>query len=150
MMATRRMIFGLVIVGFGVILLLQNLNLITMSFGEIIGKFWPLLLMGWGFSVILERGSGGKVVGSFIFLLGLIFLSRNLGWFQFDFHLFWRLFWPAILILLGIRFLLGSGGRTGFAFMGEIDRTQGPWELKSHSYWAVMGGIKMDVRNAVY
>ena len=34
--------------------------------------------------------------------------------------------------------------------MGGIDRTQGSWELKNDSFWAIMGGITLDLRNAAF
>lgn len=131
--------------------LLNGLGYTNLSFGEMIAKYWPLLLIGWGVGLMLERtGSSGKVFGAFVILIGLAFMGNGFGWFAFSFHLFWRLLWPALLILLGVRFLLGNrdGGRTNFAFMGGIDRKD-TWQMENGSYWAFMGAIDLDLRQAV-
>lgn len=47
-----------------------------------------------------------QLIGLILLGLGAIFMARNLGWlFWFD----WSLFWPLILIGLGVLILLGRG-----------------------------------------
>lgn len=46
---------------------------------------------------------GGLFLGVFVILLGLAFLARNLGFVDGS---IWRLFWPGIIVLLGLWFLL--------------------------------------------
>lgn len=146
-----RLIIGIIIVVFGVIALLNGLNITDVSPWRLITDFWPLLLIGWGVGFIMERnGYGGKVIGSIVFLLGLGFLGRNLGWFPFDFSYVWKLFWPLVLILLGVSFLFGyrnGGGRSNFAIMGGIERKD-TWNLENGSFLAFMGGIHLDLRKA--
>lgn len=49
---------------------------------------------------------GGYVFGTIILLLGVMFLLRNFfSWFNFN------VFWPVILILIGIIFITGAGRR---------------------------------------
>lgn len=38
--------------------------------------------------------------GILIFLLGIFYLGKNMGWWNFD--LDWSLFWPILLILIGL------------------------------------------------
>ena len=41
--------------------------------------------------------------GILIFLLGVFYLGKNMGWWNFS--LDWSLFWPIILIILGLFFI---------------------------------------------
>ncbi len=44
---------------------------------------------------------GGAVWGLVLIALGVIILLGNLGYFQFDWDVLWRL-WPTVLIYLGV------------------------------------------------
>jgi len=44
--------------------------------------------------------------GLFFIALGGVLLARNLGYLDFDFSL--RLYWPVILIVLGLAWIIGS------------------------------------------
>lgn len=142
-----RLAIGIIILAFGVIMLLNGLNYINVGFWELIGKYWPLLLVAWGTGFLVDRtGTGGKVVGGFVFLLGLGFLGNNLGWYSINIG---GLIWPSILILIGVSFLLGfrNGGSSNVAIMSGVERKDS-WDVKSGSYLAMMGGIELDLRQA--
>lgn len=146
-LARGRLAIGIIIVVFGVITLLNGIGYQTIGFWELIGKYWPLLLIALGTGFLVERtGTGGKVVGAFLFLLGFGFLGKNLGWFSVNIA---GLIWPSILILIGISFLAGfrNGNRSNMAIMSGVERS-GTWEVKSGSYTALMGGIEIDFRQA--
>jgi predicted membrane protein len=57
----RNVFWGLVLVTFGVLFLLDNLG--VADFGDIIHNFWPLILIFWGVSVLIRRRdtTGGTV-----------------------------------------------------------------------------------------
>jgi hypothetical protein len=142
-----RLAIGIIILAFGVITLLNGLGTINVGFWELIGKYWPLLLIAWGAGFLAERtGTGGKIIGGFVFLLGLGFLGNNLGWFSINVG---GLIWPFFLILLGVSFLLGfrNGGRSNVAIMSGVERKDS-WEVINGSYLALMGGIELDLRQA--
>jgi hypothetical protein len=66
MMNTARMWAGLVLIGFGILMLLDRMDIF--SFREILRTYWPLILVGMGIWIIFGRrrgeGSGdGKGVG---------------------------------------------------------------------------------------
>ncbi len=146
-MSRGRLAIGIIILAFGVITLLNGLNYIQIGFLELIGKYWPLLLIAWGAGFLAERtGTGGKVLGSFIFLAGLGFLGNNLGWFSIN---IWGLIWPSILILIGVSLLFGfrNGNCSNVAIMSGVERKD-TWDLKNSSYFALMGGIELDLRQA--
>ncbi len=146
----RRLILGLLVITIGVLILLKNMNIIQESIGSLIADYWPIILILWGLSFIFERtGSGGKIIGSFILLLGVLFLGRNLNWFYVDFSLWRKAVWPVLLILVGIGILTRSfsEGKSRFALMGGIEEKE-EWSLNSGSYWAMMGSVELDLRKA--
>ena len=146
-----RILFGVVLILIGLLAILNSFQITDISFGRLVADYWPVLLILWGMEVLLEQnGSNAKIIGSIILLVGVAFLGRNLHWFYFDAAIFWRPFWPGILVLLGIRLLLGSSfdARTNLAFMGGIERKDN-WQVKNNSYWAFMGGVDLDLREAI-
>jgi hypothetical protein len=164
-----RLLVGLVIVVIGVLLLLNNLGIgVEVNVGNLLRTYWPVIPLILGLNwLFLSFGSSkqdeGKKIyfswGQFItalivLFIGLFFLGRNLGFFgDIDTRIFWNTLWPIILILIGINLLRGrafSGGGGGrFTFMGgtNIGSAQ-PWKLQSGSYFALMGGIEMDLTAA--
>jgi hypothetical protein len=162
-----RLIFGLFIVTVGVLMLLNNLNLgFDFNLREL-ARYWPVipLILGinWLYlsfgSVKSEDGSkvfflwGQFVTALIVIAIGVIYMGRNLGLFNFDTTLFWSLIWPLILILIGISLLRGrsiggSGtGRVSIMSGSKIGGNQ-PWKLESGSYFALMGGIEIDLSSA--
>ena len=143
-----RLVIGILILAFGVVTLLHGLGYTTVGFWELIGTYWPLVLIALGTGFLAERtGAGGKVAGAFLFLLGLGFLGNNLGWFSVNIG---GLIWPSILIIIGVSLLLGfqNGGRSNMAIMSSVERN-GVWEVKNGGYLALMGGIEIDLRQAL-
>jgi Predicted membrane protein (DUF2154). len=145
-----RWTFGLCVIAVGIVILLRNTHIVDFSLGWFLANFWPLLLIIWGLSYIFERRHPeGKIAGIIIAGLGLIFLGRNLGWFAFDWSMFWKLMGPVFLILIGVGILTRSlfGNRSHFALMHSIEK-KGVWRLENHTFGALMGGIELDLTKA--
>jgi hypothetical protein len=95
-------IFGilLILVGFGI--LFDKLNLLYFSWN----KFWQFVLILIGIWMVLSAflyNQRGKIFGgTFLFLLGLLFLlqSYSVIMMQHD------IFWPALLLILGLSFFM--------------------------------------------
>lgn len=149
-MSKGRLIFGFLIIALGAVLLLKNNHIVDVSIGTLILTYWPVLIAAWGLGFLIERaGTGGKICGGILLLLGIGLLGRNLGWFSFDFRLVWKLFWPLVIILAGISILTRSGSsRNNLAIMGGVEKN-GIWQLGNAAYWTLMGGIHLDLRKAV-
>jgi hypothetical protein len=65
--------------------------------------FWPLVLVAWGLSSLLQvRGFVGALLSLSLLTLGSVLLATNLGFMAFPAA---RL-WPGLLVLLGVAFLL--------------------------------------------
>ncbi len=146
-MNLTRGLIGLVIVVMGLVMLLNNFGVIEYSMSDVL-SFWPLILIYFGISHIYQRNNLGEVlVGLIVLVFGGALLARNFDFLDADLSIFWNLFWPIVLILLGISFLTGRKGGGGFQFavMSGIDQTKEQWEAQSGSYFALMGGIELDM-----
>jgi len=162
-----RFVIGTIVVILGIIALLNNLGITQVNVNYIVRTYWPLLLIFWSFSLFEDfykerRGKdkeirtflpwGQLISGAVVLVIGIIYLGRNLELFQVDLSLFWKIFWPAIIILFGISLLRGrpspQGEKVQWAFMGGIDLGKTPFELKSGSYLAFLGGVDIDLSNA--
>ncbi len=160
-----RFVIGIFVVLVGVSTLLNALAITNINIGIIIKTYWPVILIFWGLNSLIDyfRGSGeedtrvlrslGQLVSGLIILaLGVLFLGGNLGLIEVDLSLFWRLFWPVIIIIFGISLIRGKvpkeGGKNHWAFMGGIDVGKSPFKLQSGTYFAVMGGVDLDLNKA--
>ena len=152
-----RFVVGLAILAAGVIILLGNLEVLRDPDQYL--AYWPVVLIALGAVWIVQalqpdRGFSswaGLITGGFVLFLGVVYLGRNLDWFDFQMRYVWRMVWPALLILVGITLLRGRapgpGGRT--AFMGAVEMGGSePWKLEGGSYTAMMGSVEMDLRAA--
>jgi len=104
------MLVGLVIMGFGLLFLLRNLNIIYV---DDIWQFWPVILIVIGASKLLSpRGTHDIFPGLFIGGIGTFFLLNNLGIINGN---IWQYFWPLLFIAVGASMLIkhmdGGGDR---------------------------------------
>ncbi len=143
-------IAGIVIVVIGIILLLNNLGTTNIS----IWLYWPALLIIWGLSsaVTGSRNLGAITLSLLVAMLGVILLGRNLGWFIVDLSVVFKFFWPLLIIVIGLSIFFGPSlpGKTNLAIMGGVERGKNEtWHLTAGSYLAFMGGVELDLRQAV-
>ncbi len=54
--------FGIILVAFGVLMLLDNMYVV--DFSEVIHTYWPLVLVIWGLSMLWRRSNGWTVVSA--------------------------------------------------------------------------------------
>jgi predicted membrane protein len=159
----RHVVIGLIILALGVVWLLQNLSLITVSIGQIIATYWPAVLVLWGLEVVIrewrwQAEEGNKksfpayLSGLILVLLGLAILGGNLHFYRINFALCWKIFWPLVIILVGVGLLHDSGnsGARHWAVLSGIDLKNRGWKLENGSYFAFMGGIDMDTTVAEF
>ncbi|MGG6312461.1 cell wall-active antibiotics response protein LiaF [Paenibacillus macerans] len=99
-----RFIGGMVLIGIGVIFLLNQMGMTDISIGEMFATYWPVFLILGGL-VNLSNGNwrGGNFIGSVILILvGGYFLARNMGFVSLDPGDFFRYFLPLMLIIGGL------------------------------------------------
>lgn len=95
------MLFGLMVMGFGLLFLLRNLNVIYI---DDIWQYWPVILIVIGGSKLLSpRGAYDIFPGLIIGGIGTFFLLRNLG---IIYGNIWQWFWPMLLIGFGASMLI--------------------------------------------
>ncbi|HXT69225.1 MAG TPA: DUF5668 domain-containing protein [Vicinamibacterales bacterium] len=173
-----RVIVGLMIVGFGLALTLDNLEI--MEAGDLI-RYWPFGLVAIGLVKLLQdEDRSSKISGGILVLLGAAFAAENFT--NFHFHI-WRL-WPVAVIGFGLMILMrafrsntenreglgyvsGSGGGSlgggvasakgggtmeqtlsEFAMWSGVQRRVASPSFKKAELTAIMGGIEIDLRQA--
>lgn len=95
---------GFVLIGIGIIFLLQQMGYVDISIGSIISTFWPLILIYLGLkNMLTSRGEGGSFMGSFILVaVGGYFQARALDWVILTPGEFFKFLIPGFLILCGL------------------------------------------------
>jgi hypothetical protein len=155
-----RLIFGLAIMAWGLILTLDNFGLIDAGR---YWRLWPLLLIAIGVARLAESvRSGFRMSGFVLVLIGIALLLHNLDVVRL------KQVWPLILFFIGggiVWKALGPGrGRDSactdvapvansnrldaFTFMGGIERGTNSQAFEGGTAMAVMGGCEIDLRSA--
>lgn len=101
----RQILFALLLVGAGVVLLLQQAEVIPKDVG-----LWPMILMGVGFLWFVERflwGGGGYLFPLVVFAIGLGLLLEDLEAIDDDVVL------PLVVIAIGVGMILSMVPRRG-------------------------------------
>jgi predicted membrane protein len=148
-----RLIIGVVIVIVGALALFMNLGFqIDIS----IWDYWPLILILFGLSRLLQPREYRSTLSGLIFLvLGVFLLLNNLKVTNFGFSELW----PILLILIGIAIIRQGYGTPGGntrdteyinlnAILGGGEYNYSSKSLKGGSVAAFMGGVKIDLRQA--
>ena len=155
---------GLILVILGLAFLLTNLGILSSDF---VGTYWPVLLVAFGLVMAVTARHLGKMIWSgFAVLFGLGLLARNLGYIHAP---FWYMFWPLILIFVGVSMLTqtlchrryGPGGMgrpptsTGgpnvlneVNVFGGVQRRIDSQEFEGGQVVSVFGGADIDLRAA--
>lgn len=111
----KSLAFGILVLALGIFWLAYNFGMISDQVWDHIIS-WPMLLIGIGL-VNLFNGNG-RGFGGILVLIGGFFLLDDI----YDWPItFTKIFWPSLLILVGIFLLMGSRKifRKGFAVVGE-------------------------------
>ncbi|TCL70877.1 putative membrane protein [Hydrogenispora ethanolica] len=146
-MSRGRLSFGLIIILVGVLLLLRNSGFAAFSIGELFHTYWPVLLIAVGLNALPGRNSGSWSGGLTVVLIGVLFLGRNLAWWSFESITFWKLLWPALLILIGVELLFRGWGKTQRQERDHWNRWSEPGAASAEIHHeAILGGLKLDLR----
>jgi predicted membrane protein len=155
---TPQIILGLLIIAFGVILTLDNLD--YLEAGDIL-RYWPLLLVAFGLARLLgTNGTSGRLSGGVMVVIGLWPTADELAAFPLDFERWW----PMILVAVGGLILVrGFGGGKPRSpdtqlttdatvsevavWSGKVRRITSP-VFRRADLTAIMGGVEVDLRGA--
>lgn len=154
---TSGFVFGAIIVGIGCLLLLDNLGIIRF---HDLWQYWPVLLIAWGVSRVLDsRTPAGWVWGGMVALVGAFFLLDTLDIIVFNF----ALVWPLLLIAFGVSVLVSALERERFrsappfaaspvvgthAFFSENTSGTDAKDFQGGEASARFGAARFDLRNA--
>lgn len=148
------LVFGIAIVAIGILLLLNNLGMASISVGSLISRFWPLILVVWGALSLMggpeprgtdasdeEHGTdvrsarSSNVGGWILLVIGLLMLSSTTGWYRFDWGRIWGSIWALIIIAVGWAILRSRND-------GGVDGDNGDTRSSGDTHWAVMSGVE--------
>lgn len=123
----KRMLFGLVLIGFGLLFLASQLGFIDLDWGDIFRTFWPVILIYVGFAGMASSGrnSSGLFWNGFVGLLGVLFLLRNLDFLEMDAGDIFKMVIPAAIILYGVKLIFGGSRGEPKAANREEARSSG-------------------------
>ncbi len=152
-----RVFWGLIIILFGVLLLLDQLG--QLDFGWVVSRYWPVLLILVGLSQLFAnnfRNTGGPLL---LIVLGIIF---ELGKLDILGRSVWNYIWPVLIIVVGLWIVLGAVGRRAstpaprvkegtldaFAIFSGLNRRIDAPDFRGGKASAIMGGVDLDLRGA--
>ena len=154
-----RAFFGITIAALGGVLLLRNLEIIKFdSWNVFWGTVWAAGLVLAGLMTIFSsRRASLRVWGLLLMTIGV---SIGLGAYGVINISVWKIFWPVILIAIGLMVSVGSGGQKRSKksaadvsgnekiaiFYGEESRVKG--DYTGGSVTAIFGGVELDLRQA--
>jgi hypothetical protein len=153
---TPQLVIGLIVIAVGVVMTLDNLQVIDASRYL---RFWPgaLILLG-TVKIWHSRDGMGGAFGGFLFVvIGAWLLLEQTALVQIS---FWDM-WPALLVAFGV-FLVWQGVSTprrltsiasndlvsAIAVLGGVSRGNNSPAFRGGELTAVMGGCELDLRHA--
>jgi predicted membrane protein len=156
-MITPRLILGMAIALFGVVLVLDRLNLVI---ADQVLQWWPAVIVAIGALIFAQsRHVGGGVNGVIVMIIGGWLLLNTLGFVRVR---FWEMFWPLVLIGIGsvlvaqalrrrTREASGADGDNtlvAFAALSGVKRISTADRFRGGEITAFMGGMQIDLRQA--
>jgi hypothetical protein len=100
---TPQVVLGLLVVGFGLVLLLDNLGVAD---ADRVLRYWPLGLVLIGGMKLTQRGQSGRVFGALLLFIGLGLTAEHVLYLPVDADDWW----PVVLIGFGVLILARAFG----------------------------------------
>jgi predicted membrane protein len=152
--------FGAIVVAVGCLLLLDNLGIVRF---HDIWQYWPVLMVAWGVSRIVDsRTPSGWIWGGIVALIGAFLLLDTLDIIVFNF----AVVWPLLLIAFGVSVLIRAiernrlqPGASGpglpaspivgtHAFFSDNKSGSAAKDFQGGQATAIFGAARFDLRNA--
>ena len=155
---TPRLIIGLAIALFGVVLVLDRLNLVI---ADQVLRWWPMVIVAVGALIFSQsRRVGGGVNGVIVMIIGGWLLLNSVGILRVR---FWEMFWPLVLVGIGSMLVMQTLRRRSsevsgadsdntlnvFAALSGVKRTIAATRFRGGEITALMGGAQLDLRQAI-
>jgi predicted membrane protein len=155
-LVTPRLILGLAIALFGVVLVMDRLNIVI---ADQVLRWWPAVIVAVGALLFQQsRHIGGGANGVVVMIIGGWLLLNTLGIVRLR---FWELFWPMVLIAIGTVLVMQAMRRRTreasaesddslsiFAVMSGVKRNSLSTRFRGGEVTAFMGGFQIDLRQA--
>jgi predicted membrane protein len=154
--SSGRIFWGIIIMLVGVLLLLQQMD--KLDFGDVIARYWPLILILVGVWQLIANGfrnTGGPLL---LIALGVVFQLWKLDILG---RKTWSYVWPLLIIFAGLWTLLGAlrrrspaatvikeGDIDAFALFAGLERRVDSPAFRGGKATAIMGGVDLDLRGA--
>lgn len=149
---SSRVITGLIIVIIGVALFLSNLN--VLSFGDLVGDWWPLLIVLAGV-IIFINNTRSYLWALLVVVFGIMLQLNHLDIISVS---PWQLIWPVVIVVIGLSIVLSRKGavvkadkaerQDVTAILSGSDQKNSSSNFKGSKITAVMGGAQLDLRKA--
>ena len=107
------LIIGLILILLGISFLLNIFH--VFNFADYLLRLWPLLIVIWGLNYLTR---GRFYWGLILIILGSLFIISNFGLVTFNVFL---VFWPTLIILLGISVIIKAFRKDGSAYKSSTD-----------------------------
>jgi predicted membrane protein len=92
-----RIFWGILLIFLGVLFLLDQMN--KLDFGDLVGRYWPVIFILIGISILLSNNFQNVGSGIFFILFGAFFLLIRLRVFD---RAVWHYIWPLAIIAVGL------------------------------------------------
>lgn len=152
--SSGRIFWGFVLILLGVLFLLDQMG--RADFGDLIGRWWPLILVAAGLWQLISSNFQELAGGLFLIALGALFQLAKL---EILGRSVWHYIWPALIIGLGLWVLIGAfrrpstarvaGGKEddldAFAIFAGLNRRIESQNFRGGKATAIMGGIELDL-----
>jgi len=113
----NRIFWGIVLIGIGILFILDQQGLIILDIGYIVSTFWPLILISIGLKGLFFQFKWGHGIGFrylyplIMITLGVYFLGRNIDYIEMSAGDFFQFVIPFLLIIIGVIIILRPGKR---------------------------------------
>lgn len=157
-----RGIAAFLLIGAGVILLLTNMNIISLEMNLSWGMIYPFIILLFGlrmWSGALFKKAGSWVTGSFLSVFAALLILDRFGVMIFRFWDIWQL-WPLLFVYIGFGIMKGrSGGSDARYFdkplpasrtmaVGDLSFTEENWKVEPMNVWSAVSDYKFDFTKA--
>ncbi|HSA95251.1 MAG TPA: DUF5668 domain-containing protein [Acidobacteriota bacterium] len=106
--AQGRIFWGIILIFLGVLFLLDQMN--KLDFGDLVGRYWPVIFILLGVSILLSNNFRNAGAGIFFVLFGAFFLLIRMRVFD---RALWHYVWPLVIIAVGLWILLRPAWHPG-------------------------------------
>jgi len=153
--SSGRIFWGFVLILVGVLFLLDRMG--RLDFGELIGRWWPLILVAAGLWHLVANRFRDFVSGLFLIVIGGLFQFAKL---EILGRSAWHYIWPALIIIVGLWVLAGAFRRPSgpkiptskedtldaFAIFAGLERRVESQNFRGGKATALLGGIDLNFR----